>query len=137
MENEDQGRDIHTAGGGACTDHQTDTGTDHDTCTDGGQHGIHGQDSVAYQSSHHLKCQRIVESADDGGDGKLFAQDPGAQQEHGYIEDGDEKIEWQPDAVLEKQTQTGGAAGDQTDGENKQDDTQSVGGVADEDQQNG
>ena len=39
--------------------------------------------------------------------------------------------------MLEEQTQTGGAAGDQAGGQYKQNNTQSVGGVTDEDHQNG
>ena len=39
--------------------------------------------------------------------------------------------------MLEKQTQAGGSAGNETGGQNKQNNAQTVGGIADDDQQNG
>lgn len=132
---QDQRRNIHAAGAGPQPDDHRQRNADAQAAEEGAEEQILCQNEAAHGPLQDAQEQGVENGAHQGGESEFFSQDEGAQQEHGHVEDAHKDGNVHAGEVVHDQTDTGGAAGNQTGGKDKEHDAHRIDEVAEDDNQ--
>ena len=132
---QDQGRNIHPSRGSADPDNDADPGADHQAAENGAQHMVARYVGQDRETLPERQGSRVEKGADQGGEGKFFAQDECAGSKHDQVEGKDERGHGNVQKAVGGQGQPRGAAGDDAAGQDKSDHGQGVQGVPGQDHQ--
>ena len=132
---QDQRRNIHAAGAGPQPDDHRQGNADAQAAEEGAEEQILCQNEAAHGPLQDAQEQGVENGAHQCGEGEFLSQDESAQQEHGHIEDAHEDGNIHAGEVVHDQTDTGGAAGNQTGWKDKENDAHGVDEVSEDDNQ--
>lgn len=109
---QNQGRNIHSAGGRTDPDDNADSCADHQTRKNRAQKHIICDMGQNRESLPEFQRQRIDKGAQQRGEGKAFSEDKDAQEEHGEVEQEDKQGKGNGQIMGHGQREAGGAARD-------------------------
>ena len=132
---QNQGRNVHAAGGGAAPDHDAQAHTQTHAREQHVQQLVVGDQNVAQSPVQHFQSDGVEQGADHRGHGELPTQDPPAKGQHHNVEHKDETGNGNTRQLIHHQGNTGGTAADQIGRQHEQLDGQGIYAVAENHQQ--